>query len=281
MSEAIVHSVTQSHLPISALLDQLDSNITNTDLVQVKRGPFSILRLASCLPPEGLQDDDVLAWLDTFLATGEAEASDLSPDSVAHYDLLSSHAQTTPNMLVPVEATSIDEASMRTITMTRGRSRSLSQIGSIYSDDSVPYTLPNDTQELLQHWSRNMDSWFPPLRAKKHPWSVLHLPLALSTVAELTVLRKTKHVKISIFRALLSLSAFVLYRCSTNTEKRSIYWHQVAGINREVAIQEMKQALLNEIHGLHRAKYKELLVALLSLVSVSVSWPPVSMYSPH
>jgi arginine metabolism regulation protein II len=124
--------------------------------------------------------------------------------------------------------------------------------------------VPATTQHLLRHYRTNMGNWFSPLNIKRHPWSVLHLPIALSAVSELSIWGKTTHARITVFRALLAVSAFTL------NHSISPFWQEVGIRNKTLAKSEMKHCLTKELYGPHRAKYQDILVALLSLVSISV-----------
>lgn len=133
------------------------------------------------------------------------------------------------------------------------------------SDEFNPNLVPQSAHHLLRVYRDNMGNWFSPLRSRKPPWSVLHLPIAISTVSELTIWGKASHARITVFRALLAVSAFTLGDIS------STYWREVGIRNRSVAQLEMKKCFMKELSGPNKAKYKDTLLALLSLVSISVS----------
>jgi arginine metabolism regulation protein II len=137
---------------------------------------------------------------------------------------------------------------------------------SITSDDFNANLVPSSAHHLLRVYRDNMGNWFSPLRTRKPPWSVLHLPIALSTVSELSIWGKASHARIAIFRALLAVSAFTL------DDTTSTYWREIGIANRFVAQLEMKQCLMKELSGPSKAKYKDTLLALLSLVSISVGF---------
>ena len=144
----------------------------------------------------------------------------------------------------------------------------------IAPEDFTPGSLPSSAGFLLRHWRSNMDNWFSPLRIHKHPWKVLHLPIALNTMSELSVWGKSSSAKVTVFRAMLSVSAFTLDRSGIGTAKDSTFWYELATRNKDLAKGEMKQCFSKELRGPNRAKYKEILVALLSLVSISVRCHP-------
>jgi arginine metabolism regulation protein II len=134
----------------------------------------------------------------------------------------------------------------------------------ISSTDFNPNSVPAFAHHLLRHYRANLGNWFSPLKSRKPLWSVLHLPIALSTVSELNIWGKANHARTTIFRTLLAVSAFTLDGTS------STYWREIGTRNKMVAQLEMKQCLMNELTGPTKAKYKDALLALLSLVSISV-----------
>lgn len=136
--------------------------------------------------------------------------------------------------------------------------------GLIDPSDFDPISVPIAAHILLRHYREHMGIWFSPVRARKNPWSTIHIPIALNTVSELNIWKRASHAKVSVLRSVLAVSAFTL-----DTEE-SGFWREVGIRNRTVAKLEMQKCLTKELHGPCRAKYKDTLLALLSLVSISV-----------
>jgi arginine metabolism regulation protein II len=130
--------------------------------------------------------------------------------------------------------------------------------------------IPANATYLLHHYKAQMDRLFSPLRVRKPPWAVLHLPAAMSAVGDLTVWGRTSHAKASLFYAVLAVSAFNLDRIEYGIPGNSNYWWYIGECNRERARREMKQCLASEIQGPGKSKYKEILMGILSMVTISV-----------
>lgn len=151
------------------------------------------------------------------------------------------------------------------VQMDRVSSRAFydNELQSIPSSERIP--VPADAEFLITYYRDNMGNWFSPLHSSKHPWAVLHLPVALTTLSELTLWGETKHARAAIFHSLLSLSAFTLA-----PDDDSGYWRTVASQCRAVARERMKESLASEFDGPSKAKYKDMLLAFLTLISISV-----------
>jgi hypothetical protein len=132
-------------------------------------------------------------------------------------------------------------------------------------------TVPLNAHFLLDHYKAQMGRLFSPLRVRKPPWSVLHLPNALSTLSELSLWGKTSHAKHSLFYSLLAVSAFNLDRIELGLPSTSNFWWAVGEAYSEMAEREMQRCLANELLGLQKSKYKEILMALMTMVTISVS----------
>ena len=141
--------------------------------------------------------------------------------------------------------------------------------GNVYpamaSNEQACMPIPSDAYFLITHWRNNMGNWFSPLHSSKHPWIILHLPVALITLSELQVWGETKHARAAILYSLLSLSAFTLA-----PSNESGYWRNAGLQSRAIARAKMKESLASEFDGPGKAKYKEILLAFLTLISISV-----------
>ncbi|OJJ29953.1 hypothetical protein ASPWEDRAFT_144015 [Aspergillus wentii DTO 134E9] len=127
--------------------------------------------------------------------------------------------------------------------------------------------IPSQAPFLLRHFKENMISLSFPLRnCRKCPWQTIHLPSAMSTYAELSIYKTASHTKMSLFYSLLAASCFHL---STQAQ-RSFDWDKLGNTYTELAKQKLKRALKEEVIGPKKARYKELLMALLSLVMLAI-----------
>jgi hypothetical protein len=131
---------------------------------------------------------------------------------------------------------------------------------------------PN-THYLLDHYKSGMGRLFSPLRTHKAPWAMLHFPRVLTVLSELSVFKMTSHAKSSLFHGILSVSAFNLDKLRLEQTGTSNYWWAVGENFRDRAKLELGYSCNTELSGEHRAKYKDILMAILTVVTISVSDP--------
>lgn len=139
-----------------------------------------------------------------------------------------------------------------------------------HSSHEISQPLSSCAPFLLEHYKFQSDKLFSPLRSRKPPWEVLHLPCALSTFAELTLFKATTHTKKSLFYAILAVSAFNLDKMTLGQKDGSNYWWVTGEHFTRLAKEELGLSYANELDGVNRAKYKDLLMAILTIVTVSV-----------
>lgn len=103
------------------------------------------------------------------------------------------------------------------------------------------------------------------------PWRQLLLPNALETFAELSIWATTTHARRSILSTLLAKSAFHLHQAESGEPDSSSHWLRVARGHNNDALEHLNTSLRNELVGHNQAPYVEVLMAVLSLVVVTVS----------
>jgi arginine metabolism regulation protein II len=138
-------------------------------------------------------------------------------------------------------------------------------------DSEEPVT-PN-THFLLKHYKSVMGKLFSPLRVHKAPWAIIHFPRVLAILSELSLFKKTTHAKSSLFYGILSVSAFNIDKVSLQQTGTSNYWWAVGEHFRDRAKKELGRSCDTELCGEERAKYKDILMAILTMVTISVSHP--------
>lgn len=130
--------------------------------------------------------------------------------------------------------------------------------------------VPLQAPELLRYFKENIISLsFPLKNCRKCPWQTIHLPTAMSTYAELSIHQTASHTRLSLFYSLLAASCLHMFSRNPNTvdlNRSSKGFTQLAKQHLEVALNE-------EVLGSRRAKYKELLMAVLSMAMLSVCSP--------
>lgn len=127
--------------------------------------------------------------------------------------------------------------------------------------------VPARALELLRHFKDNILSLSFPLRGNpESPWQKIHLPAAMSTYAELLVSQKASHHRLSLFHSLVSASC--LYR--KNHSRDTTYCEMLRISSQTLAKRELELALEEDITSRKPVKYKELLMAILSMVYLEV-----------
>lgn len=127
--------------------------------------------------------------------------------------------------------------------------------------------VPARALELLRHFKDNILSFSFPLRGNPEcPWQTIHLPAAMSTYAELLVSQRASHHRQSLFHSLVSASCLYRANCSQDT----IDCEMLRVSSQRLAKQHLELALEEEITSRKPVKYKELLMAILSMVYLEV-----------
>ncbi|GKZ71699.1 hypothetical protein AnigIFM50267_007741 [Aspergillus niger] len=235
-------------------LPQVEDNPVNAGLEMSLDDAFSNDPLMECL--FGHVNVDVTADLDAhdfFAATlPSAESEGISPQSLSGGFLMG------PSPSVPLQA-------------------SLLSSPEIQYAPSVTNLAPPDAPLLLSAYTKNVTQLFSPIQLEKSPWSMLYMPPAMETLALLTMGELANNTRMSIFYAILATSAFT-QRLSSLTRSASQYWQRQAESFAIEAQNYLKRALHDASSSVKKAKYKDVLIALLCMntVSESTSVLPVS-----
>ena len=127
--------------------------------------------------------------------------------------------------------------------------------------------VPPRAPELLRHFKDKVLSFSFPLRGiSECPWQTIHLPAAMSTYAELLVSQKSSHHKLSLFHSLVSASC--LYRANRSPD--AIGCEILRAQSQGLAKRHLELALEAELTSRRSVKYKELLMAILSMIYLEV-----------
>lgn len=221
--------------------------------------------------------DTVLLNRDTLSVTGDfLEWSDLfdwSHDELTHVDGLHHLGQASGSRLLDWQLNDLSlPDSVGLGSELRVPAINLSDK---YAYLDSPVDLVVDAPLLLKFFDdRVIDQMSSLPVTKKSPWRTLHLPAAIVTLSELTVLapRKIRHASKASFFALLAVSA---YQLSVNeTELASLerkgHWEAVSVSTHSAAKYHLDLSLENETQGEGKAKYKEQVMALTAYLATSV-----------
>lgn len=144
---------------------------------------------------------------------------------------------------------------------------SLTPVPSSLEVSSKCTNIPPQAAELLRYFKEDVISLsFPLKNCRQCPWQTVHLPAAMSAFAELSIHHTTSHTRLSLFYSLLSASCLHKYTRGQSTGDLEISAKRF----KEIAKRNLELALNEEVVGPKRAKYKEILIAVLSLVMLSV-----------
>ncbi|GLA62814.1 hypothetical protein AtubIFM54640_003944 [Aspergillus tubingensis] len=240
--------------PVDEPLPGVEDSPVNVGLEMSLDDAFSNDPLMECL--FGHVNVDVSADLDAqdfFAATlPSAENDGISPQSLSGGFLMG------PSPSVPLQASLLSSPEIR------------------YAP-SVTNLAPPDAPLLLSAYTKNVTQLFTPIQLEKSPWSMLYMPPAMETLALLTMGELANNTRMSIFYAILATAAFT-QRLSSSTRSASEYWQRQAETFATEAQNYLKRALHDASSSVKKVKYKDVLVALLCMgtVSESTSVLPVS-----
>jgi arginine metabolism regulation protein II len=133
----------------------------------------------------------------------------------------------------------------------------------------------HDAQFLLRHFRDNVVPQYGPLpMACKSPWETLNWSNAVQTHAELTWLQgsNVKHANKANLFALLGCSAhMVVKQLPSSADLDPIRGMQILEYASKRAKRHMQESLRLETSGDNKAKYKDQLMAIFSLIALAVS----------
>ncbi|KAF4344567.1 ARG81-like transcription factor [Fusarium beomiforme] len=125
--------------------------------------------------------------------------------------------------------------------------------------------VPRDAVLLVKHYATTVLRGLTPYRHSKTPWHVLFLPHVKSCLAALTLGEKMDHASLCAFYGTLSISAFSLGGIHNSTkwlDQGKTYYQQA---HLHVCL------MLKTAYDIpKRAKYKSILMALLTMVQIAI-----------
>ncbi|KAL5450543.1 hypothetical protein PMIN07_000119 [Paraphaeosphaeria minitans] len=125
--------------------------------------------------------------------------------------------------------------------------------------------VPSDAVMLLKHYQTAVLQLLTPFRHSKTPWHVLFIPHAKNCLAALTLGESIDSASLCLFHGILAVSAFSMGGLS-----QSSTWLDQARRYQQYARRSCKSMLKTAYNIPKTAKYKSILMALLTLVQVSM-----------
>lgn len=119
---------------------------------------------------------------------------------------------------------------------------------------------------LLKHYAENIISSLTPFRHTKTPWHVLFLPNAKTTLASLAMGDLVDDANMTTFHGILAISALSIHNSSLANK-----WHLNASEFGAKAQKHLKIVLRHALDRPKIFKYKSILMAIITMIQVSVS----------
>ncbi|CZR61358.1 uncharacterized protein PAC_11254 [Phialocephala subalpina] len=131
--------------------------------------------------------------------------------------------------------------------------------------------IPSEARMLLDYYSSKIIDLMSMSPGSKPPWKTIHLPCAMSALAELIVYGEAKSfAKMALFYALLSISSFQIGLRSKDSAETSQYWLEKGNFHKKRSEKYLRSALDTSFPKSSRGKYKEILMTTLSMVTIGV-----------
>ncbi|KAH7162109.1 fungal-specific transcription factor domain-containing protein [Dactylonectria estremocensis] len=284
MSSQIQQSVAWGEL--DRVLNHLDLNANNERQTWelTSNGPFSMFRMQEVATPTALESlpSASASWEQTSPAEQTiriSHATNLPSDSswnesgldVSNVSFLNELPEVVDNHGNPKLDLSFSIALASSPVNVQRPAPSPIDLHINYSlDQRLDTSVATHSNFLLQHYKSQMGKIFSPLRVRKPPWSILHFPRALSALSELKIFNKMNHAPTSLLYAVLAVSAFNwdnIYREESNS---TTYWRNVGKGFWHGAKKELQWTCETELAGEKSSKYKDILMAILTMVTITV-----------
>lgn len=128
-------------------------------------------------------------------------------------------------------------------------------------------SVPDRAPELLRYFKGNISLLsFPLTGSPKCPWQTVYLPSAEKTYAELLLYQTASHAGVCLFYSLLAASCLHL----SSGGELFVDLNKDGKTYKQIARYQLECAIKQEIIGSERIKYKEILMALLSMIILEV-----------
>ncbi|KAJ9657792.1 hypothetical protein H2198_004099 [Neophaeococcomyces mojaviensis] len=133
--------------------------------------------------------------------------------------------------------------------------------------------LGNEAQLLIKHFDSHVIEAIAALPFNtKSPYKILNVAAAVQTHADITYLgRSVKHANAANLYSLLACSAHHLATTLSDAElNKASYWHGLSSRAGRKAKEHLQKSLQGELQGPNKAKYKDQLMALMSMLAYTI-----------
>ncbi|KAJ5413718.1 fungal-specific transcription factor domain-containing protein [Penicillium cosmopolitanum] len=289
MSREILHQIDDDE--IDKVLSELDSEThefqANGLLVM---GPFALFWANTALPEASVNHElpsEPSASMDFLYVAGDHDDISLTPtvdmDCTSSFGQIPGpfslfapcwstypdiHIDADPNYNISERLVAVNLPPMNNSQIALPSPLSFHVSLNIENDLEAPVS--PTTHFLLRHYRAQAGKLFSPRRVHKSPWDIMHLPRVLSIFSELSVFNKSTHAETALFYGTLAVSAFNFDRLGLEQDGSSDYWWVFGERLRHKAKVELGRSFDTEISGGGKSKYKDILMAILTMVTISV-----------
>lgn len=130
---------------------------------------------------------------------------------------------------------------------------------------NIKNSIPEHAVFLLKHYSTTVLNLLTPFQHTKTPWHILFIPHVKNCLAGLTLGELLDHASLSAFYGTLAISAL-----SIGGVSESQLWLQQGRLFQQLAREHAREMLKVAYKRPKSAKYKSILMALITLVQVSM-----------
>ncbi|VEU24168.1 DEKNAAC105373 [Brettanomyces naardenensis] len=134
------------------------------------------------------------------------------------------------------------------------------------------------TRYLLNYYIEDVADMMTVIPLPKNPWKFIYFPRALMAVGELAALGHTSNARNGLLNALLAVSAFNLQSKFVRGSDEMKYYVNLGIQLRQQATNFLNKCLQEDVL---KQKYKDVLVAVLSMVTIDVVWGTMSACKIH
>lgn len=137
--------------------------------------------------------------------------------------------------------------------------------------------LTSEVKYLLRNYAINIVPIYSPLHAMENPWKRHHLPCALQCSIELEILGSSTPSRKALLYSVLTISAYNLRNTEGTYRQAEAWnrWNNVASRYRGQALRLLKVCVGESCVGFPVSVYNDLLAAMLAMVTIDVSYPPI------
>lgn len=279
MTEILTTSVRPEDVDIYlSRVDDGCSNIQDSVDFSANTGPFGVF---SMKPVEGQLQRSTEASLSRMSPTELGEVAEPSPDVDAFLvdDALMECLFQGANMPIGLDydhfslansSSSVEFESINDFPITHPAS--VTSPNSLSMMPLPPNLAPAYAPVLISHYRDVIVPQFSPVLPAKTPWRILHVPVAMETLAQLSMGEAATSARMTIFYSILATSALSLL--GSTPEECVPAWQTQADDFFVQAKSHFRMALRQIVTSDKKVRYKEMLIAFLCM---STLWVRISM----